>query len=91
MSKMKKPLESLDIEQTRGIVVRKVNDAKQKYINKYHGVPNFVKLPVRVYDRLRFSNLIYTEVCLDYQPEMLMGLRVCPTFSIEDIDEIEVF
>lgn len=80
----------LDIEQTRGAVVRRVNTAKQLYI-KHYGMPRFVKVPVIIYERLKLSNIIYDEVCSETRPEMLMGLIVCPTYSIEHIEEIEVF
>lgn len=79
-----------DIERTRGAVVRRVNIAKQAYVKRY-GIPRFVKVPVIIYEKLKLSNIIYDEVCSEIKPEMLMGLIVCPTYSIEHIEEIEVF
>lgn len=83
-------IQSCNIEQVRRVSIDIINLKKQKYYKEY-GNPHFVKLPLRIYDILKYTNIIYCEVIHPQKLEMLMGLIVCPTRSIETADQIEVF
>lgn len=80
----------LGYEEIRSIAARIVSQKKAEYAHKY-GQPKFVKLPNHIYSVLRCTDLIYIETLIDGHPDMLMGLIVCPTNSIQTFDEIEVF
>lgn len=71
-------------------VFKVVNSKKAEYHKRY-GTPKYVKLPYWVYRNLSVTRFIYTETCQDCCPQMLMGLIVCPTNCIENIEDIEVF
>lgn len=79
-----------DVFHIRDIVISTVNNLKRDYYSEF-GPPTYVKLPARIYDIMGYAGSIYTEVLEADCPKMLLGLRVCPTKSIESIEEIEVF
>lgn len=76
--------------ETASAIRKTVNDKKAEYIKKF-GLPNYIKIPSHLYRKMKAASMIYEESCQIFHPEMLMGLIVCPTESIEEIDEIEVF
>ena len=65
------------------------------YIEKYLQSPNFLKVPYWVYESMKkkFAMLMTRNIRIDYQREVVTykGLVICPTISIEMLDEIEVF
>lgn len=79
-----------EYQELKNSVIKVVNTGKRKYIDKY-GIPRYVKLPYWIYRKLSVTELMYNEVCEQFSPEMLLGLIVCPTYSIENIEDIEVF
>lgn len=81
---------NMDYWHIQGLVIKEINAKKEAYM-KHFGMPRFVKLPEHIYSVLKCWNVIYNEVCQPSSPEILMGLIVCPTLSIETISEIEVF
>lgn len=81
---------NVDYWHIQGLVIKEINAKKGAYMKRF-GTPRFVKLPEHIYSVLKCWNVIYNEVCRTSSPEMLMGLIVCPTSSIETISEIEVF
>ena len=66
-------------------VCRVVGDKVFEYTKKY-GKPNFIKIPSRMYRELVVANERSVA-----EPTLLLGMKICPTVSIERPDEIEVF
>lgn len=72
-----------------------VSDLKWQYFTTYHQEPKYIKIPIWVYVLLeQFSRQIigFSE---RIEPEkmipMYMGLQICDTISINEIEDIEVF
>ena len=80
----------MDVDTLRNMVIRQVNKCREEYVRNY-GSPRFVKLPLWTYSALKQWSVIYNEVLEASSPERLIGLNVCPTNSIERIEDIEVF
>lgn len=75
-------------------LAEKITEKKIDYYEKYHHRPCYVKIPLWLYtellqqcDNMSNPNLEFRNMA----PERLCGLLVCPTVSIEQISEIEVF
>lgn len=81
----------LGTSELSSIVIPKVEHLIVKYRKEYGDRPKFIKIPIYVYDCMKFGWGIYTDNLQSDSPEVLCGLRVCPTVSIQSIDEIEVF
>ena len=72
-----------------------VANLKWSYYIKYHQEPRFIKLPIWVYTILKeYAHLIigFYEIEKEGQTiSIYMGMQICDTISIEDIEDIEVF
>ena len=72
-----------------------IEDKTVNYIKKHLESPNFLKVPLWVYENMKIERVKLTtkNIRIDYQKELVTyrGLVICPTISIEYIDEIEVF
>lgn len=71
--------------------VRRLTDLYQK---QYRCEPRYVKIPEYLYPKLKLSYASYLREDADARDkpiDLFMGLIVCPTPSITDFDEIEVF
>lgn len=66
----------------------------QEFIDKYDREPKYIKVPVWVYLKLCDVDtyLVRRENSSKYkQVPIFLGLQVCETFTIDKIEEIEVF
>lgn len=72
----------LSVNELKNELFKKVKRLKCEYTVMY-GYPNYVKIPQWIYKSL----LNFYED----KPTTLLGLIICPTISINTIDEIEVF
>lgn len=76
-------------------LTNKVSDLKWSYYEKYREEPRFIKLPIWVYILLKqyTQQLIgYYEMIVDDKTiPTYMGLIICDTRSISEIEDIEVF
>lgn len=59
---------------------------KEIYKRLFHEQPNYIKMPIWVYRRMT-KKTVFSK----YDNSLICGLIVCPTYSIQSIDEIEVF
>ena len=66
------------------VIEQKVDEYRKKY-----GQPEFIKIPSWMYSEIIMS-ANYT-MLFDRKHGKLFGLTVCPTNSIQQFDEIEVF
>lgn len=71
-------------------ITNKIEAEKREYEHKYKIQPRYVILPVPIY---AFLKVVHKDNL--YKPKQdlctIFGLQICPTYSIKDIDEIEVF
>lgn len=76
----------MDTENIIQAICEEVEHKKLVYQCKYAREPQYIKIPIGYYNTLRGINMLYS-------PEIITfcGLKLCPTYSIEQIDEIEVF
>lgn len=71
----------------RSTIYQKITEFRTKY--KVH--PQFMKIPVWVY---QYVKVLPDCICIDgggATQETFFGLVLCPTISIENLDDIEVF
>jgi len=71
-------------------LVTLVQELKWNYFEKYHREPKYIKMPVWLVVLLRHH---YMQI-IGYSDDKIatyMGFIICETFSIEDINQIEVF
>ena len=71
-------------------VFKVLNDKIERY-TRHYGPPKYVKLPRWVYNRLKAYGNILMHTYGEHELETIMGLKPCPTDSIEYLGEIEVF
>ena len=79
-----------DIEKIDIIVKNKIYD----FCKKYNDKPNFIKIPFWAYEGLKIymkQLTTYSVIKDDDQPITYRNLLLCPTTSIYELDEIEVF
>lgn len=77
----------MDIENITQAIFEEVEYKKLKYQCKYAEKPKYIKIPIGYY------NILYLPYKLHGLEKIytFCGLQLCPTRSIETIDEIEVF
>lgn len=82
---------TLDIDEFYKLIDRKALE----FAERYGGRPKYIKIPEWVYNALRRYEfgLAFRPVGNGFknEPETLFGYIVCPTVSIESVDDIEVF
>ena len=61
-----------------------------EYMEKYHVKPQFIKLPMWIY-KIIFKYPGFVRVDRYTQNKTVYGLALCPTISIEESSDIEVF
>lgn len=75
---------------TRNEIVRTIMVARERFCEKYHVMPHYVKIPKWVYKFLvdvTFTTVEYNaKAC-----EFFYGLEMCVTPAISELCEIEVF
>lgn len=82
---------TLDVDDLYKLIDRKVCE----FVRRYGGRPKYIKIPKWVYDALNRYDFGLT--CRPVgngfakDPETLFGYIVCPTESIEQTEDIEVF
>lgn len=71
-------------------IINKIEAEKREYEHKYKIQPRYVKLPVPVY---AFLEVVHKDNLYKFEQDLctIVGLKICPTYSITNIDEIEVF
>ena len=66
-----------------------------EYMEKYHKSPNYLKVPLFVYEIMKeqYRELLTSNLSTNYKNEVetFRGMILCPTVSIERVEEIEVF
>ena len=61
-----------------------------EYMEKYHVKPQFIKLPMWIYEIiLKYHDFVLVDRYT--QKETVCGLEICPTICIENPCDIEVF
>lgn len=77
------------------ILENTINNKIYDYINKYMQNPNYIKVPLWIYECMKVTmrKMQTNYIRIDYTDELIKyrGLIICPTISIEKPDEIEVF
>ena len=72
--------------------IQKIAVEKLKYKCMFMCSPNYVKLPIALYVNLKaFNKECLSNFDTGKEKTTFCGLQLCPTRSIETIDEIEVF
>lgn len=83
--------DEIEYEVLENIINKKIYD----YIEKYMQNPNYIKVPLWIYECMKSAmiRLQTNFIRIDYEDELIKyrGLVICPTISIEYPDEIEVF
>ncbi len=84
-------MEEIEFKIIRGVIEEKA----KVYFEKYSENPRFIKMPEYMLEVLK-QKLIEIATCYELHYEDLeefsfMGMKVCPTKSINILDEIEVF
>lgn len=78
------------------VILKKIENEIPKYFEKYNERPQYVKLPLWAFLKLKdyakemMVRFDYKELEPD-EDFTVFGLRVCETPTIESIEEIEVF
>lgn len=70
-------------------LVSSIQESKWNYFGKYHKEPKYIKMPVWLAVLLRH----YCSQLIGFDDEAVtyMGFIICETYSIDNIDQIEVF
>ena len=73
------------------ITLRDIVDQRcYEYMEKYHVMPQFIKLPMWIYKNiLKYHDFVLVDRYT--QKETVCGLALCPTICIENPCDIEVF
>ena len=84
-------MEDIEFKIIKGVVIEKA----KVYFEKYNENPRFIKMPEYMLEVLK-QKLIetvnyYERTYEDLEEFSFMGMKVCPTKSINMFDEIEVF
>lgn len=77
-------------------IMEVINQKYEKFTAKHKRPPKYIKLPSEAYRillREYFGNEFCANMALLEEDEALriMGMKVCPTFVIENIEDIELF
>ncbi len=84
--------EIIDFIEQLGKIIDYIERIGEEYELRY-GTPNYVKIPLWIFNALRVTKKMLCAYTGDDDVEVkkIAGLTVCPTLSIEKIEEIEVF
>ena len=81
------------MDEINNIIIQK----EFEYMDKYKDEPKFLKIPLFVYELMKsyFARYLTNQnlINVDHDKEIVTfrGMVICPTVSIQTIDEIEVF
>ena len=80
--------------QFMGHITQVVDDKLRKHFAKYHKNPKYIKMPIWCFKELERATKIWNDKIIikeDNTEPYFMGMRICETETIEEMNEIEVF
>lgn len=87
---------TVNVDYTYKLILEKVEKERSKHLEKHMKGPNYIKMPIWCFEILKtYSNYILmpsiSMIDIGKTQPKFMGMLVCETQAIKEIEEIEVF